>query len=69
MTMPNSSPPSRASTPPGRHHRGHRRADLAHQVVAGVVAKGVVDQLEAVEVDQQDGLRAAIAGQPRWSAR
>ena len=37
--------------------------DLAQQVVAGVVAEGVVDRLEAVEVEEQDGAVAVRAGE------
>ena len=35
--------------------------DLAQQLVAGVVAERVVDLLEAVEVDQEDGDVLAVA--------
>ena len=48
---------------PGQHvarpQRGAQpRADLAEQVVAGVVAEAVVDLLEPVEVEQQQRGRA-----------
>ena len=49
---------------------------LAQQLVAGVVSEGVVDRLEAVQVEQEDRQRAAaMAGRPRrrplrpWSCR
>ena len=51
--------------PAGRHRSRRRRADLAHQLVAGAVAKGVVDRLEAVEVDHQHVLVLAAAGEAR----
>jgi hypothetical protein len=38
------------------------RADLAQQVIARVVAQAVVDLLEAVEVEQQQGRRTAGGG-------
>ncbi len=44
-------------------HSGHGGADLAHQLVAGLVAQGVVDGLEAVEVHHQHVLHLAIARQ------
>ena len=47
----------------GGHHGGHGRADLAHQVIACVVAKGVVHRLEPVQVDQQHSLLLPAAGQ------
>ena len=51
----NSSPPSRATRSPGRISSPSRRGDLDEQRVADAVPTGVVDHLEAVEVDEQDG--------------
>ena len=47
----NSSPPRRASTSRTPDRAGQARADEAEHLVAGVVAEGVVDLLETVEVD------------------
>ena len=49
----NSSPPRRATVSVSRTQRCSRRADLAQQRVAGVVAERVVDVLEVIEVEQQ----------------
>ncbi len=55
----NSSPPSRARSSPGRRTERRRGPDLGEHEVAGVMAEGVVELLEAVEVDQQQRGRAA----------
>ena len=57
----NSSPPRRASVSLGRVTSPKRSRDLLEQLVAGVVAEAVVDLLEAVEVDEQDGQRLAAS--------
>ena len=57
----NSSPPRRASVSPRRMAARRRSRDLLEQAVAMVVAERVVDLLEAVEVDQQQGRHPAGA--------
>ncbi len=56
----NSSPPKRATVSPGRMLRLQPFAERDQQLVADRVAEAVVDELEAVEVEEQH--RAAIAG-------
>ena len=56
----NSSPPKRASVSDGRRAELRRMADVDEQAVAGLVAERVVDDLEAVEVEEEDG-DAALA--------
>ena len=51
----NSSPPNRATTSRARRQAAEPPGDGPEQVVAGGVAEAVVDRLEAVEVDEQDG--------------
>ncbi len=51
----NSSPYSRANVSPGPHHAGQPAGHVAQQLVAGLVAVVVVDQLEPVEVDEDQG--------------
>ena len=53
----NSSPPSRATVTPGPAAVAEAVGDLADQLVADVVAEGVVDGLEAVQVDDHDRRR------------
>ena len=58
----NSSPPIRASRSPWLQGALEARADQAEQVVADAVPEAVVDLLEPVQVDHQDGARpAAVA--------
>ena len=57
----NSSPPSRATVSAGRSDAAQALGDRDEQHVAGGVAEGVVDELEAVEVEAQHGERAARA--------
>ena len=57
--MPNSSPPKRATMSPGRRWARRRGATARQQIVAGVVADAVVDQLEVVEVEEEDADRRA----------
>ncbi len=57
-TTANSSPPSRTSrSARSRTNAAEPVADLLEQVVAGVVPQAVVDLLEPVEVEQQQGDR------------
>ena len=51
----NSSPPNRATVSPGRTARAQARPSCDQQLVAGVVAEAVVDDLEPVEVEEQHG--------------
>ena len=51
------------------HRVAQPRRDLDEQLVAVVVAERVVDLLEAVEVDQQQRRRAAVARGARSRAR
>ena len=60
--MPNSSPPKRATMSPGRRWAAQPRRDRPQQLVAGVVADAVVDQLEVVEVEEEDPDRRAGDG-------
>ena len=57
----NSSPPRRATVSPGRRSASIRRGDRPQHRVAGVVAVGVVDRLEAVEIDEEHGDRPVAA--------
>ena len=61
MTTVNSSPPSRATRSLSRTDERRRWRDLLEQQVAGLVAVGVVDGLEAVEVEQHDRDQLAMA--------
>ena len=57
----NSSPPSRAADVVRRAARAASRWPTAsEQLVAGVVAQGVVDHLEVVEVDEEHADDAAV---------
>ena len=56
----NSSPPSRAAVSPARMHAVQAPGDLHEHLVAGHVAERVVDVLEVVEIEQQDGARPAV---------
>ena len=51
----NSSPPSRAVVSPFAHGRFDPRGDRLQQLVAERMAQGVVDGLEPVEVEVEDG--------------
>ena len=53
----NSSPPKRESTSPSRNAACSRTAGLAQQRVARVMAVPVVDELEAIDVDEQHRAR------------
>ena len=55
----NSSPPSRATVAPFGPRLLEPVGDLADQLVADLVAEGVVDLLEVVEVDHHDRQRLA----------
>ena len=46
-------------------HAGQARGHRAQQLVAGGVAHGVVDRLEAVEVEEEDGERRRVAAEAR----
>ncbi len=48
----------------GAQHGADAVGDLAEQVVADVVAPGVVDQLEAVDVEEEQGDVGAVAAGP-----
>ena len=50
----NSSPPSRAATSLWRRTRRIRSAS-SEQFIAGAMAQGVIDQLETVQIDEQQG--------------
>ncbi len=66
-TTPSSSPPS---APAGRRRAARQEpaAELAQQLVAGGMAEGVVDLLEAVEVDEQEG-QLSLGGPVRLAGR
>ena len=51
----NSSPPSRATRSLLAHGAAQALGDLDQQPVAGLVAEAVVDDLEVVEVEEEDG--------------
>jgi hypothetical protein len=51
----NSSPPRRATVSPGRRQVFEAARDADEQLVADHVAERVVDYLEAVEVEEEDG--------------
>ena len=53
-STPNSSPPSRASVSPSRRQCCSSVAHLAHELVAGRMPAGVVDDLELVKVEIHD---------------
>ena len=57
----NSSPPRWATRSSGPREALQPRRDLAQHEVADVVAERLVDRLEAVEVDEQDGQLRALA--------
>ena len=63
----NSSPPKRATVSLGRSSAAQARADRAQQLVAGVVAERVVDDLEVVEVEEEQ--REAAAPRRRRAER
>jgi hypothetical protein len=65
----NSSPPRPRDGVARPYRLGEARSDAAQQLVAGVVAERVVDHLEAVEVEQEDGRRRAAAAHARERAR
>jgi hypothetical protein len=50
----------------GAHARGEPAGDGDEQLVAGRVAEGVVDRLEAVEVDEQHRRRGTRGRGRRW---
>ena len=51
----NSSPPSRATVSPGRRASATRAASPIRSSSPATVAEAVVDQLEAVDIEEQDG--------------
>ena len=53
----------------GAHRIGEARRDDPQQLVAGVVAQAVVDQLEAVEIDVDEAELGALALRPAERAR
>ena len=55
----------------GANHRGEPPCDFLEQLIAGVVAERVVDLLELVEVDEQDGERVAVREERTsdWTSR
>ena len=59
--MMNSSPPSAGDDARRRRWRSSRARDRAQQFVADRVAERVVDRLEIVEVDAEQGEAAAAA--------
>ena len=56
--MPNLSPPSRAAISPAPDHGADAVRNRGQQGAANVAAKRFVDRLEAIEVEDQDGLGA-----------
>ena len=62
--MANSSPPKRASVSVARRSSFEPARDLLDQLVAGRMAVGVVDVLEAVEVEEHHREPAAGAADP-----
>ena len=60
----NSSPPYRPSVSVARRFARRVRGHAAQDHVAGLVAVGVVDGLEEVDVDERDGERAVVAVGP-----
>ena len=63
--IPNSSPPKRATVSLERTACAQPRGDRDQQLVADLVAEAVVDELEAVEVEEQDARQPAAAAQAR----
>ena len=61
MSAANSSPPEAGGGVPGAHGLLEAAGGLDEQFVARLVADGVVDRLEAVEVDEEHG-GAGVAG-------
>ena len=61
MITPNSSPPSRPTTSEARTWRDQFARDRLEQRVAGRMAVAVVDRLEAVEIDEHQRRRRAVA--------
>ena len=61
----NSSPPTRLNRSPGRTEPSDEACERPQQDVSGLVPRGVVDFLEAVEIEQQQRGRAAIGDCPR----
>ena len=57
----NSSPPSRATTSLERRLWRSRLADFHQQGVAGIMTERIVDDLEAVEIDEQHGELPLVA--------
>ena len=54
MRMANSSPPMRATRSAGADAAAQAIGGGAQQLVAGDVAEAVVDELEAIEVEEED---------------
>ena len=59
--IPNSSPPKRATVSPGRRQRWSRSPTRDEERVADGVAEALVDHLEPVEVEQDQGDRVVVA--------
>ena len=57
----NSSPPRRATVSVSAHRRRQALGHDLEQAVADIVAQGVVDVLEAIEVDEHHGEPRAVA--------
>ena len=64
MRTANSSPPRRTARSPSRRH-GAAGAELRQHLVAGVVPQRVVDALEVVDVEHQQGRGPAVAHRRR----
>ena len=60
----NSSPPSRATMSALAGHAGERFGNLAEHIVAAMMAMGVVDRLEPVEIDVMQGELLVAAPSP-----
>ena len=71
--MPNSSPPKRATVSPGPQAGAEPLADGRQELVADRVPEALVDRLEPVEVeeDQGDRLVLGLAGSrtAQWAIR
>lgn len=63
QTTTNSSPPTRATVSPARRRPREALRGVAQELVAGGVAEAVVDDLEAIEVDQDHA--GAVVGSHR----
>jgi hypothetical protein len=61
MTIRNSSPPRRPTVSDSRISLPRRQRHLAEDAIAGLMAERVVDVLEAVEIDEQDGQPGLVA--------